>query len=332
MYKFADDTTLLYSSPAWGAKAALARKEMARLISKDLRNIHGWMQKWKMEVSAEKSQAMLLTRNKSLCHTAPPEIHYAGNKIPYATSIRLLGVHFSNNLIWDTHIEQMLVSANRARFSLGKLRGIASEQDMLTYYKAVVRPLLEYCSPLFAGASASSLATLDRFEQHCLNMIIRDPSRSANAKAEMDSIATRRTVGALTYLAKAVANKTPLPVKTVAPHFEKTKQTVRRSKRLLDREESKLEYDDCRPKYALRSGINFATKMFNELPSMTRRDLRQNIEDKAVVQCKRLVVDVVRGKETSAPGRPKRIVFAHDPHSETGPPTRCVHPPRMTLK
>jgi hypothetical protein len=328
MYKYADDTTLLYHSEGRGSKATQAREKTVKRIISDLGNIEGWMKKWKMEVSAEKSQALLLTRSQ--VQTPIPEVCYGGRNIPYAKSIKLLGVHISSNLVWDTHLQQMLIAANRARYILGKLRGIVNEADMLRYYKATVRPLLEYCSPLFAGACVSSLARLERFEQKCYTLIAKDPTRSADIAAKQDTLQMRRQVGSLTYLGKIIAGNAPLRVRAVVPHFEKPKQTLRKSKRLVENAETKLAFDSSRPNYAQRSGLNYAAKLFNEMPQSARKILKNHIERKEITSYKRVVVDMIRDK--AATGLAKRNGFAHDPHSGKGPPSCCVNPSRTTLK
>jgi len=190
--------------------------------------------------------------------------------------------------------------------------------------------LLEYCSPLFAGACFSSLARLERFEQKCYTLIAKDPTRSADIAAKQDTLQMRRQVGSLTYPGKIIAGNAPLRVRAVVPHFEKPKQTLRKSKRLVENAETKLAFDSSRPNYAQRSGLNYAAKLFNEMPQSARKILKNHIERKEITSYKRVVVDMIRDK--AATGLAKRNGFAHDLHSRKGPPSCCVNPSRTTLK
>ena len=128
----------------------------------------------------------------------------------------------------------------------------------------------------------------------------------------------RRQVGTLTYLSKVIAGLAPLPVSDLAPQFARQDQAKRRSKRLREQDGEKLEYDSRRPKYAKRSGLNYATTLFNEKPAGLRNSLRQEIRDRTIKRCKHLVVDNLR-ETFGTRKRPKRKRFAHDPHSERGP-------------
>ena len=97
LYMFADDTTLLYNSVAKRSEITEKREETAKWINEDLQKVREWVQKWKMEVSAEKSHAMILTRTRNT-GKEPPELRYDEKAVPYAEEVRLLGVHFNTKL------------------------------------------------------------------------------------------------------------------------------------------------------------------------------------------------------------------------------------------
>ena len=72
-------------------------------------------------------------------------MHYNGKCLCYAESIKYLGV----NLKWDTHISNVCTNANR---TLGFLRRnlYSCPQDVKeAAYKGLVRPFLEYQSPVW---------------------------------------------------------------------------------------------------------------------------------------------------------------------------------------
>lgn len=297
LYMFADDTTLLYDSEArQKSNVKDERIETVNKINKDLRNIKGWVHKWKMEVSAEKSQALLLIRNTtSKLESQPPEITYNGLAVPYLEGVQLLGVHINTTLSWKPQIEKMILTANRARSFLWKLKGIADGRDLLNYYKVAVRPLLEYCSPLFAGAPDNVLRKLQQFEDKCYKIIQYYPSRKADCAAMEDGIDTRRQVGTLTYLSKLAARLAPMDVNILVPQYIQG-QTSRRSKRIKQLEGAKLVYDNRRPKYAKRCGLNYAITLHNELLAETRNMLKHEIENGDLKRCKKIVVDAIRQK------------------------------------
>ena len=314
LYMFADDTTLLYNSVAKRTEITDKREETAKRINEDLQKVREWVQMWKMEVSAEKSQAMILTRTRNT-GKEPPELRYDEKAVPYADEVRLLGVHFNTKLSWEAHTEKMLVKANRARSFLWKLKGIADQRDLLNYYKAAVRPLLEYCSPLFSGAPNSILSKLDRFEHKCITMITSDPARYAEIAAKEDSLEARRQIGSLTYLSKLAARLAPTPVSSLVPQYVCDTRT-RCSKRIREKEGAKLEYDVRRPKYLKRCGLNYAIDdLHNKMPVDSRCLLKQRIEEKDLLKCKGTVLRAVRQK-IGASELTKRKASAHDLYAE----------------
>ena len=60
---------------------------------------------YRMEVSAEKSQAMILTRTRNT-GKEPPELRYDEKAVPYADEVRLSGMHFNTELSWEAHTER----------------------------------------------------------------------------------------------------------------------------------------------------------------------------------------------------------------------------------
>ena len=113
--------------------------------------------------------------------------------------MKLLGTHLTPDLSWDVHIQKTLVKANRARSYLFRLRDLLPASELVRFYKAAVRPLVEYCSPLLVGAPARCLHLVDRFEDRCKSIIRGSVTFAADLFANMDSVDLRRKVSALTY-------------------------------------------------------------------------------------------------------------------------------------
>ena len=84
-----------------------------------------------------------------------------------------LGLTISNNLTWNTHIGQIITKANKRMYFLILLRKAGVPLlDTANFYCICVRPLLEYCAPLFHHALLSYLnEDLERIQKHALNVI-----------------------------------------------------------------------------------------------------------------------------------------------------------------
>ena len=61
-------------------------------------------------------------------------------------NIKYLGVTISKDLKWNTHVSNVRAKANR---TVGFLRRNQSQDVKKTAYKGLVRPILEYASPVW---------------------------------------------------------------------------------------------------------------------------------------------------------------------------------------
>ena len=87
--------------------------------------------------------------------------------VPRVDSARLLGVTINSSLSFSDHIHEVLTKASRSLFYLRSLKlAGASSVDLLRVYTCLIRPVLEYASPLWDGLiskrDADSLERLQR--------------------------------------------------------------------------------------------------------------------------------------------------------------------------
>ena len=86
---------------------------------------------------------------------------FDSNSLEFKDKISMLGATLGSDLSWNDHIS---TTAKAAACKLGLLfrsRRYYIPSQLLTLYKAQIRPFLEYGSHLWRGASKHSLATLD---------------------------------------------------------------------------------------------------------------------------------------------------------------------------
>jgi hypothetical protein len=65
--------------------------------------------------------------------------------------VKVLGIHFTNDLKWDFHFEKIIKKANQRFYAIRILKPFLNVNDMIHAYSCFIRSLLEYCSPLFIG-------------------------------------------------------------------------------------------------------------------------------------------------------------------------------------
>ena len=75
----------------------------------------------------------------------PQQLALQGTKIERVSTFKLLGVHITNDLKWEKHVQAICKqAASRIHFLKQLKRSAASPGDLIYFYTAVIRPVLEY--------------------------------------------------------------------------------------------------------------------------------------------------------------------------------------------
>ena len=162
---YADDTTVYDCQEETDAFSML---DQARCLESDLHDIVEWGKKWLVTFNAGKTKLLSVSK----CHKATPfSIPMNGKDLPENNSFRLLGLTFSNSLTWNEYVEAIAKSAAQKVGSLYRARAYLTPECILYLYKASIRPCMEYCCHLWAGAPAHLLNLLDRIQNRVCNMV-----------------------------------------------------------------------------------------------------------------------------------------------------------------
>lgn len=115
------------------------------VLQHDLEQISNWCSKWLMTLNTSKCKVMSFTRKPI------PSLHsYNINKdtVAIATQYKYLGIIFTTNLSWSEHITSVSAKASQSLGYLRRnLRNAPSNVRKLAYL-TLVRPQLEYASPI----------------------------------------------------------------------------------------------------------------------------------------------------------------------------------------
>lgn len=142
IHKYVDDTTLtelLHSSD----DVSHMQYFFEQLISWSVNN--------DMVVNFDKTKEMVIgppriTSKFSLLSTTA----VSNPQIERVATFKLLGVHLDANFSWSSHVEATLSKATQRLYFLKQLKraGLPSNQ-LMHYYLAVIRPVLEYAAPVW---------------------------------------------------------------------------------------------------------------------------------------------------------------------------------------
>jgi hypothetical protein len=94
-------------------------------------------------------------------------------ELELVSSAKVLGVTISNSLQWVDHINNVIKKANKRLYFLVLLkRADVPARDIINFYNTCIRPVLEYCAPVFHHALPGYLCDdLERIQKRALSII-----------------------------------------------------------------------------------------------------------------------------------------------------------------
>ena len=153
---YADDTTLYskcdLASDLW------QQLELAFELESDLRDTMDWGRKQLVDFNAGKTQLVLFDRSKN---TGAIDVKMVGSILEEKTSFKMLGLTFLSKLDQISYIVSIAKTASKKIGALIRSMKFLSPEVALYLYKSTIRPCMEYCCHVWAGApSCLTLAFL----------------------------------------------------------------------------------------------------------------------------------------------------------------------------
>ena len=130
----------------------------------------------------------------------PPEHKYqfCGQVLDSASSQPYLGVHLSNNLSWDKHIQETIKKAQRVQNVIRRNLWSCNSEVKTTAYLSLVRPLLEYASSAWDPSTRKNIDSLERVQRQAARFCKSNYSRELGTvtklleELEWDTLQSRR--------------------------------------------------------------------------------------------------------------------------------------------
>ena len=204
---YADDTTF-YSK--CNQASDLWQLELASELESDLQDTVDWGRKWLVDFNAGKTQLVLFDRSKK---TGTIDVKMDGSVLEEKTSFKMLGLTFSSKLDGGSCIVSIAKIASKKIGALIRSMKFLSPEVVLYLYKSTIRPCMEYCCLVWAGAPSCYLELLDKLQKRICRTV--GPSLAAS----LEPLAHCRNVASLSlfyryYFGKCsseLAQPVPLP-------------------------------------------------------------------------------------------------------------------------
>jgi len=181
-HKFIDDTTL----------TEIIKKNHTAYMQSFVDDLAQQAAQHNMNVNKKKTKEMLIG---PITNNPPQQLTLSGVTVDRVDTFKLLGVHVSADLKWTQHVNAISAKAASRIYFLKQLKRTGAQiSDLMHFYTAIVRPVLEYASPVWhSSLTVAQTEMLESLQKRALRIIYDDGNYELLLiLAHIDSLETRR--------------------------------------------------------------------------------------------------------------------------------------------
>ena len=169
--------------------------EDAKILQNDVNHLCDWETKWQMGFNHSKCYSMRVT------HKIKPitsRYKMGESLLEEVDHYPYLGVELASDLSWNRHINQITIKANRTLGLLKRNLSSCNRSTKEVAYKALVRPLLEYCQTIWDPHQRSNIENINKIQRRAAHFVLHDYARTSSVsemlqKLDWESLESRRT-------------------------------------------------------------------------------------------------------------------------------------------
>jgi hypothetical protein len=135
--------------------------QLKNIIAHDLNEMDIWSIKCLMSFNPDKTEIMIFS-NRSVPENV--DFSFNGKSVPITTSHKHLGVTFSNDAKWNTHLDNIKSSVFKHLNILRKLKYRLSRTNLDKLYLVYIRPLFEYACELWDNCGIGNSQKLEQLQ------------------------------------------------------------------------------------------------------------------------------------------------------------------------
>ena len=160
---------------------------MASELESDLRDTVDWGKKWPVDFNAEKTQLVSFDQSSN---NGSIVVKIGGSILEEKSSFKMLGLTFPSKLDWVYLTLPLLLKLEKIGALIRSMKFL-SPDVALYLYKTTIRPCMEYCCHVWAGAPSCYLDLLEKLQKRMCRIV--GPSLAAS----LEPLAHRRNVANL---------------------------------------------------------------------------------------------------------------------------------------
>ena len=193
-------------------------EEDCAILQDDLDSLENWEKQWCMSFNAAKCSSIAMTRkHKKILHQY--KLH--NQTLERVDKATYLGVQLSSDLSWASHINKTCDKANKQVAFLRRNLRINTTHVKETAYKGLVRPILEYYSPVWDPYNIKKYVTnIEKVQRRAARFVCRR-FHNMSSPTEMiqqlkwESLEHRRRISRLTMFYKIQHGLVAVPLPTI---------------------------------------------------------------------------------------------------------------------
>ena len=157
---YADDTTLY--SKCDQASDLWQQLELASELESDLQDTVDWGKKWLVDFNAGKTQLVSFDRSNN---NGSIDVKMGGSILEEKSSFKILGLTFSSKLGRGSYITSIAKTASKKIGALIHFIKFLSPEFALYLYKRTIRPCMDNCCDVWAGAPSCYFELLGKLQK-----------------------------------------------------------------------------------------------------------------------------------------------------------------------
>lgn len=167
---YADDASLFFSSPELGS--------LQNNTNTALRALQEWSAANVLQINTKKTKAVIFRPKSKQITCDHITILYTNEAIEIVSSVKILGVTFTQNMLWDLHIESVLGKLSRVVGMMARHRLILPFKIKLLVYNALFFSSLYYCFLVWGTTTYTNLERLHVLQKKFLRALFNVPYNS----------------------------------------------------------------------------------------------------------------------------------------------------------
>ena len=148
-----------------------------QILQTDLMQLEKWSDKWQMQFNISKCVHLPITnKTKHSSH----QYSLFGHPLSKVASHAYLGVKLGSKLYWAKHITEITTKSSKVLGMVKRTLGPCKPEVKDIAYNMLVRPKLEYASPIWNPHTSSQINRLERIQHYAARFVANDHRRKTS--------------------------------------------------------------------------------------------------------------------------------------------------------